>query len=100
MPAGLDAQLRGGRSSNVLLVRRKRFLHGSAGAAVLLNHLDAAADVELRLHHGAEIAPDGLEVLGVANTLNEVVWLALHERFQLALLLRNKVKSPRHDELG
>lgn len=81
LSTSLDAQLRGGRPSNVLLVRRKRLLHGAARSAVLLNDLDAAADVELGLHHGVEVPPDGPEVLVVANTLNEVIWLALYEGF-------------------
>lgn len=95
MPASLDVQLRGGRPSNVLLVRRKRLLDGTAGTAVLLNNLDAAADVELGLHHGVEVVPDGLEVLGVANTLNEVVWLALFEYFneQSAQKLGRRVQT-------
>lgn len=82
--ASLNVQLRGGRPSNVLLVRRKGLLHGSSRSAVLVDNLDATADVELGLHHGVQLAPDGLEVFGVTNALDEVVWLALDEIRQLA----------------
>lgn len=81
MPASLNVQLRGGRPSNVLLVRRKGLLHGSSRSAVLVDNLNAAADVELGLHHGVELAPDGLEVLSVADTLDKIVWFALDENF-------------------
>lgn len=75
--AGLDVELCGGRLGDVLLVRGKSLLDDAASSAVLVDNLDTAADVQLGLEHGVELAPDGLEVLVVADALHKVVWLAL-----------------------
>lgn len=64
--------------SEVLRVGSKRLLDGTTGTAVPLNNLDTTADVQLRLHHGVKLVPDGPEELGVANTLDEVVRLTLN----------------------
>ena len=76
--ASSNVELRSGGVSEVLSVRRKRLLDGTAGTAVSLDNLDAAADVQLGLHHGVKLVPDGPEELGVANALDEVVRLALN----------------------
>jgi hypothetical protein len=77
-PASSNVQLRSGRLSKVLRIWRKRLLHRTTSAAVSLDNLDTTADVQLGLHHRVKLVPDGLEELGVANTLDKVIRLALN----------------------
>lgn len=74
----LNVQLRSGGLSEVLLVRSKQLLHGATSAAVSLDNLDTTADIQLRLHHAIKLVPDGPEILSVANTLDQVIRLALN----------------------
>lgn len=76
-PASLNVQLRSGGLGEVLLVWSKQLLHGATSTAVSLDNLDTTADIQLRLHHSVKLVPDGLEVLSVANTLDQVIRLAL-----------------------
>lgn len=75
--ASLNVQLRSGGLSEVLLVWSKQLLHGATSAAVSLDNLDTTADIQLGLHHAVKFVPDGLEVLSVANALDQVIRLAL-----------------------
>ena len=59
-----------------ILIRRKLLLQLAPRSTELVNQLRAATNVQLGLHHAIEISPDGLEELGLLDSLNEIVGLS------------------------
>jgi hypothetical protein len=73
----LDLELSSGGALDVLHVGSQGRLDRATRAAVLVDNLDAAANVEVGLEHAVQLAPDGLEELVVPDPVNQVVGFAL-----------------------
>lgn len=72
----LNIQLSSLSLLDLLLVRLKLLVQLTTRTAELVNKLGAATNVQLRLHHAVKVTPDGLEELGVLDSLDHVVGLA------------------------
>lgn len=59
-----------------VLIRLKLLLQLTSRSTELVNQLRAATNVQLGLHHAIEIGPDGLEELGLLDSLNKIVGLS------------------------
>lgn len=59
-----------------VLIRLKLLLQLTSRSTELVNQLRAATNVQLGLHHAIEIGPDGLEELGLLDSLNKIVRLS------------------------
>src|SRR5690606_2473352 len=73
----LDVELRCRRLVDVLPILRKLAVQDTALTAEPLHNLGTAACVQLRAQHIVQLGPDGLEELGSAHPLYEVIALAL-----------------------
>jgi hypothetical protein len=72
----LDIQLSSLGLLDRLLIRRKLLLQLTTRSTELIDQLRTATNVQFRLHHAIEISPDGLEELGLLDSLNEIVGLS------------------------
>lgn len=69
----LDVQLGSGSALDEGLVGRQLLLQNTTLAAEALDNLDRAANVEAGVQHGVDLAPDGLEVVGLLDSLTVII---------------------------